>query len=128
MHHLDVAPDQDVALREERAHPGVGDVVGAVDLACLDARVAGVDIAHGDGAAKLIALVAESDDIASRQPTRLVRGERERDRQRPRRPAGKAGMLDDGLVIVARHETGQRRIRAVTEHLQVRHHRIGHTQ
>ena len=89
----------------------VGRTETALRLALLVVAVDLLDLEDGERAA---ALVRERDAVAARRRRRR-RGTRER----PRKAAREAHVLDHALVVGRRHEALERRERARGEHVQI---------
>jgi hypothetical protein len=124
-----------VELRKRRLEPledghRPGDVTVVLGVEAGYAWV--VSVGRPEGLLGLAVLVVLVDllDVQDRQRATRPVGERdpvpgqnlvdrETDRKRPRQAAGQAHLLEDALVVLSTHETGQRRKRAGREHVQV---------
>ena len=101
------AGDNGRSLREQGRDAGVGLVGGPVHLARLGLEVAIVDLGHGERPEQVTAVIAQRDDRALLERTRLASGG-EGDRQCPRRSITERRVLDDAFVVAACLETVER--------------------
>ncbi len=101
------AGDDGGSLREQCGDTGMRLVGGPVHLTCLSFEIAIEDLCYGERSEEMTALVAQGDDSALMQRTRLVaRGKR--DGQRPGCSIDERCTLDHTFVVAASLEPTER--------------------
>ncbi len=99
--------------------PRMRSVLGAVDALRLDAPVRGPDVLHFVHGDQHALRIPQRDLHARRDALGKALADVERDRDRPQRAVSHAQVRDHAVVVAARHETAERRERAVEEQLDV---------